>query len=77
MPCAHVILTKNVSLANFIKAYTHENIYVKIQISLTLKFYDIISDIIDKNLSNANLECEVNTRTHNIMSNLLCTWEFF
>lgn len=76
MPCAHIILTKNVTLANFIKAYIHENIYVKILISLTLKFY-IISDIIDKNLSNANLECEVNTRTHNIMCKMLSTWEFF
>jgi hypothetical protein len=64
-------------LTLYTKAYIHENIYVKILISLTLKFYDIISDIIDKNLSNANLECEVNTRTHNIMSNLLCTWEIF
>jgi hypothetical protein len=35
MPCAHVILTQNVTLANFIKAYIHENIYVKILISLT------------------------------------------
>jgi hypothetical protein len=29
MPSAHVILIENATLANFIKAYIHENIYVK------------------------------------------------